>query len=447
MRPPLPPAGNSSSVSENQQPRARRLIPVIPWVPLAITAVVLISALFPVAPLRDAATLGPVPEARLELPASYLPAAPVFDVFDTVTLLTVPQHVALGVTYFALYAAWRAGRRWRRRRGGAPPRSLPRALMREGLGAVAAVAVLFVVYALMALAPRPMARLVINDPDVLAVDVHAHTLHSHDGRSGWTAEHVRRWHEASGFNAFYVTDHRTFAGADEAIAGNPRLAGMGTVALSGLELVWRGERVNILGAGRTYRGLWTSDNRDMDEEALVLASTVAGREPVLVHTFPGNIERVIPAQGPGTAGVRAVEIIDGAPRGFTETRRMRSRIVELADSADLALVAASNNHGWGRTAPGWTLMRVRGWRAMTPQTLAMSIEGAIRESGRSSTRVAERRVGETDGPLLALTVPGVAWRMFTMLTTDQRLVWIAWSWGLWFAYRVARRRSRRTALG
>jgi hypothetical protein len=428
--------------------RPRRFGAPIPWLPLKVTAVVLVSALFRVNPIRDAATLGPVPEARLEIPVSYLALGPLLDLFDTITLLTVRQHVALVLTYLAAYALWRGWRAWRRRRTNRRRAPL-RAAGREALGAAAAIAILFVAYALMALAPRPMARLVVIDPEVIAVDVHAHTRHSHDGRGGWESEDVRRWHEASGFHAVYVTDHRTFAGAEEGLGRNPRRAGEGTMVLSGLELVWRGERVNILGAGRTYRGLWDEAARDMDEDALILASMVTGREPVLVHTFPGDIERVIPAQGPGTAGVRAIEIIDGAPRGFTQTRRIRQQIVALADSANLALVAASNNHGWGRTAPGWTLLRVPGWRGMNADVLGMSIEGAIRESGRAATRVAERRVGETDGRWTFATVPVVTWRMFTMLGTDQRVLWVAWAWVLWIGYLLARSRllARREAVG
>jgi hypothetical protein len=430
-------------VTAHKDTGAVRFGRLIPWVPLVMTALVLLSGAFEVPPIRDAASLGPVVEARLELPSSYLAASPLFDVFETITLLTVAQHIALVLTGFLLYGTWRVHRAWSRRARSGAARSWRRAVSVESAGAAAVLALFFVVYAVMALAPRPMARLVVAEPELLAVDIHAHTRHSHDGRSGWSAENVRDWHERSGFDAVYITDHRTFAGAEEGMAGNPRLAGGGTVVLSGLELVWRGERVNILSAGRTYRGFWTADNRDMDEEALVLASMVAGREPVLVHTFPGNIDRVIPAQGPGTAGVRAIEIVDGAPRGFTQTRRIRAEIVQLADSADLALVAASNNHGWGRTAPGWTILRVPGWRALNADDLAAAIEATIREQGRGATRVVERRVGESGGALAPLTVPIVGWRMLTMLRPDQRLMWVLWSWALWILARLAWPRMRR----
>jgi hypothetical protein len=209
--------------------------------------------------------------------------------------------------------------------------------------------------------------------------------------------------------------------------------------------VYRGERVNVLSAGRVYRGLTPPDLRDIDTTALNLASLVTPREPVLVQTFPGRFHQIVPARGPGTPGVRAIELIDGAPRGLSQTRGSRQRIVRLADSLNLTLVAGSNNHGWGRTAPGWTLFLIPGWRGASPDDLAAAIEATIRQAGRSASRVVERRVGETSGALLALTVPVVTWRMFTMLSPDQRVMWAVWAWGLaalWWAVRTRRRGAR-----
>src|SRR5437764_10613241 len=52
----------------------------------------------------------------------------------------------------------------------------------------------------------------------------------------------------------------------------------------------------------------------------------------------------------------------------------RQRIVHIADSLNLALVTGSDNHGWGRAAPGWTLMRIPGWRGMSTDSLSRRIE-------------------------------------------------------------------------
>jgi hypothetical protein len=418
---------------------------------LAVTVLVLASAVVRVSPIRDAATLEPVSEARVTYSAAYLAGAPFFDTLDTLSLLTVGQHVALIVTAIVAYAAWRV---WHRRRKAIAPRKdgsvdhpAERAALREVAFAGLLLLGLAAVYAIGAVVPRPMAALAVRDLDVVVVDLHSHTKYSHDGRPGWEAEDVRDWHAASGYDAAYITDHRHYRGAEEGVAANPSVAGQGTVLLSGLEVVYGGERVNVLSAGRVYRGLTTENLWDIDTVALALASLVRSREPVIVQTVPARLERIGPAQGPGTPGARAIEIVDGAPRGLSQTRRERQRIVRLADSLNLALVVGSNNHGWGRTAPGWTLFRIPGWRSMAPDQLATSIESAIRQAGRDAARAVERRVADADGsPIrLALAVPLATWRMLTTLSTDQRVSWIIWAWVLaaaWFVGRAARERRR-----
>jgi hypothetical protein len=427
-------------------------LPRLPWVALVTTVLILLSAPFHVPPIRDAATLEPVAEARLTHSPGYLTGSPFFDVLDTLSLLTVGQHVALLLTAIAIYFVWRVVHRRRKaaavaRAGGSTGRH---PALREVAFAPLLLLVLLAVYAVNAVVPRPMAALELRDLDAVAVDVHSHTKYSHDGRSRWDAADVRQWHAASGFHAAYVTDHRNYRGAEEGVANNPATAGQGTVLLSGLEVVYGGERVNVLSAGRVYGGLTTPNLWDIDTTALALASLVTGREPIVVQTFPGRFERVRPAQGPGTPGVRAIELVDGAPRGLSQTRGERRRIVRLADSLNLALVAGSNNHGWGRTAPGWTLFRIRGWRGMSPDELAATIEAAIRGGGRRASRVVERRVAETGGnpALHALTVPLVSWRMLTTLSADQRVMWIVWAWVLALAWWAVRRRfGARSAVG
>lgn len=390
-------------------------------------------------PVRDAATMGPVPEARLALSVPYLATAPVGDVLDVLTLLSVAQHVALLISLVVVYALFRiCFGRWREGRIG-----------REvGYGVTFLVA-LVAVYAFGALAPRPMAELVVSAPDVLTADFHSHTRYSHDGRPGWTAEDVRAWHRGAGFDVAYISDHRTFEGAERARADNPLQAGEGTTLLQAIEVFFRGEHLNILGAGRRYRGLTTPDLRDTDEDALILASSLPSNEPILVQTIPGKLTKLSPALGPGTAGVRAIEVIDGSPRGLGQSRRERAAIVKLADSLNLALVAGSDNHGWGRTAPAWTLIRIPGWRGMTPDSLSVAIDGVLRGGGRGSTRVIERVVADPGGNTarLVLTLPIVLWRMLTTLSPDERVMWIVWCWALVLVESLLRaRRTRRLAV-
>ena len=403
-------------------------------------------------PIRDAVTFQPVSEARLHLSPGYLAIAPISAVLDTLTLLGVRQHIALLLGIIVVYVGIRI---WRRRTASvsAPTASRWRrsAPVRETVYALFLLLAIVAVYAVGALVPRPMAALALTPADLyLSVDFHAHTRYSHDGLAGWEPEDVRAWERSAGVDVVYVTDHRTVQGAELGIANNPPQAGLGTMILQGIELGWRGEHVNVLGAERVYKGLTTPGLRDVDEQSLALASLLASREPIVIGTIPGHPERFVPATGPGTAGVRAIEIVDGAPRGLDQSRLQRSRIAKLADSLGLALVTGSDNHGWGRTMPAWTLLRLPGWRGMNTDSLAYAIDRTLR-IGPGATRVVERRVaGEVNGSNaleLALTLPLVTWRMLTTLSGDERVAWIVWTWAVVLLARlVAHRRGRRATV-
>jgi len=410
------------------------------WLALAVIALLALSAAWAIDPIRDAATAGAVPEATLDRSAGYLLIAPISAILDTITLLSVRQHVALVVTLVLGWAIWWW---WSRREidlAIAPGRRAVRIVARVGIALVGLIGL----YAIAVMVPRPMAALRTDGPAILAIDFHAHTRHSHDGRWNWEAEDVRRWHRKAGFDVAYISDHRTFEGAREGWANNPTQAGTETLLLPAIEAVWQGEHVNILDADRMYRGILDAPLRDIDTEALRLASLVPGNEPVLIQTIPGDLSKVVSAKGHGTAGVRAIELIDGSPRGLAQGRQQRARILDIADSANLALVAGSDHHGWGHAASGWTLMILSNWRAAPPEEVSRAIAATLRAGGRGSTKVVERYVANTDQPaLVPFTVPLVLWGMLRTLSVDERIVWFAWVAALLLLWGMRGMRRRR----
>lgn len=413
------------------------------WGLLAVVLLVLASAPFAIDPIRDAVTGDAVSEVMMRRPIGYLLLAPVSDVLDLLTLLSARQHEAVLLTLALGYALWWWWRGHRIPATVSPRRRAARIAARIGLALLAVIAG----YAAAVLLPRPMAALEVA-PNVLAIDFHSHTNYSHDGRPDWTVEDNRRWHRDAGYGAAYVTDHRTFEGARDAWANNPVSAGEDVTLLPGIEVGWNGEHVNVLDADRKYRGILTPTLRDIDDEAVKLASAIPGNEPVIIETLPGDLSKMIPARGTGTAGVRALEIVDGAPRGLGQTRQERARIVHLADSLDLALVAGSNHHGWGRTASAWTLMYLPDWRSASAAQLTDAISTIIRRGARGSTKVVERYAADTDrGAKLPLTLPLVVWGMLRTLSTDERVSWILWAAALTIGLRLLRARRTRTADG
>ena len=409
----------------------------LPWLPIAVTFLVLLTGAFAVQPIRDAATLADVPEAFLERPVGYVLLAPLSNALDMLTLMSVKQHIAMVLLLIIVFIAFRIGRHvsgrstWRR----------------HGVVAAWFFVTLLLAYAATAALPRPMARLGVGDANVIRVDFHSHTSSSHDGRSGFTAERNRAWHGAAGFDVAYIADHANVIAAEQGIAANPRQAAEGVTLLQSMEVTWTGEHVGLLNAQRVYKGLTTPNLRDVDEQALGLASFIAGREPVVVWHHPRGLNRLTIASGPGTPGIRAIEVINGSPDGMDDVRPQRSEIVTLAQQRNVALVSGSDNHGWGRAAPGWTIMLLFNWRSMMPAQVSTEIERAIRDGGVRATRVVERRVFDPGNNPVALsgTLFASPWRLLTTISNDERIVWIAWVWLGWAALWWNRRRRARMA--
>jgi hypothetical protein len=411
----------------------------IPWLPIALTLALLITAAFAVDPIRDAATGGAVDEVRLALPASYLLIAPLSSIFDTITLLAVGTHIALLVWALGVFALVRV---LRARRRATTVRCEVKAAGWMLLG-------IFAVYAAALMLPRPMAQLTTSDSAVMAVDFHSHTKYSHDGRFDWTEDDVRAWYRGAGFNAAYITDHRTYEGAERGIASNAGQADESVTLLQGIEAFYKGEHVNVLSAGRRFRGILNDSLKDVDVDALRMASIIPAAAPTLIETMPGKLDVVRTIAATDTSpGISAIELVDGSPRGLSQTRRERDRIIHLADSLNLALVTGSDNHGWGYAAAGWTLLRMPGWRGMRTDSLSNRIEQVVHFGRRRGTRVVERVVTGNSFLELVLAGPMILWRMFATLSSDERVAWIIWVWALFALSRTLKRvRVRPSAAG
>ena len=197
------------------------------FVPVLITVLVLVTALFVQSPLRDAATHAGVTDMRLAVNREFIFLAPFCTMLDMQSLLTVPQHIAFLATVLGGLFLWRAA---------VFVRSTAFPVWRREIGnMLILLAALVMVLVVNVLVPRPMARLSVDDPDVVVVDVHAHISSSRDARRDWTPARVRDWHARSGFNVAYITDHKRFGGALDAVSTNPARAGDGVVLFSGLD--------------------------------------------------------------------------------------------------------------------------------------------------------------------------------------------------------------------
>jgi len=397
-------------------------------VPLFLSVLIALSAAFAVAPLRDAQT--GVAEGRLRLPISYIVLAPLSDVLDAMSTLSVRQHVALMVTGLTLYAVWRT----RRRRSRLSTRP---SLLAEIVGATAVVLSLAGAYLVLILVDRPMSALEVSNPDEVIVDFHSHTNASWDGRRSFTPERNRAWHAAAGFDVAYVTDHLP---SDRATPDPiPPARGTGhTLLLPSFELECQGMHVVVLGASPKEARAWCNGDQPdwLDGSG---ASGALNASAVVIGTLPGRLDQL------AHADVSSMEVVDGSPRALEQLAREDSRVMAVADRYGLSLVTGSNLHGWGRTAVAWTAIEIPGWRALSPQALDAKIRAHLRARPDGSVHVIERRrvrPGESAVSLVS-TLPDVAWNMLVMMSPSERLSWMMWIWLAWIGSRILTRRSGR----
>jgi hypothetical protein len=413
-----------------QASTAKRFSPY-KW-PLSITLLVIVTAAFSLSPLVDAAHPDAAVAASLRTSLFYDLVAPASNTLDALTLLTPAQYWQTFALCAAIFFGAGIVRDWRSARGVGLLRTM-RAALRFALGTVAVIGIMLI-------ATRPMAALNLSDSELIAVDFHSHTSASHDGRAGFDAEHNREWHRSAGFDAAYITDHRTFDGALDAISRNPATAGEGTVLLPGVELHDVGEHPLLLGVDPARMKISSPDFQG----AAVKADGGPG-PPILLLTMPGEIDRIPANELTGEVRVAGIEISDGCPRGMAQTATDHDRILALAKNLNVALVAGSDNHGWGRTAPAWSALRIPGWRNMSPGSLDSAIRSTIIRGSNGSAMVIARRTVAPSSGVVSSTLGGFSVGLMILRTMNarERLSWIAWSWSVVLVSLVRARLNRR----
>ncbi|MEZ4425737.1 MAG: hypothetical protein R3E98_20250 [Gemmatimonadota bacterium] len=400
---------------------------------LALAALIGLSAVLDRPAVVDVRTGLPPADAVLVRPPAYVLLSPVAAVLDSLSLLALSQHIALLLSVLVAFGLWR----WRRRPA---HRTWGRALLVEPAATLGCLAVLVGIYAVMTFVPRPVPRLEVLDPDLLVVDFHSHTEHSHDVGPRYPVEWNRRVHVRGGFDAAFLTDHGGWDGIPEALASNPATAGEGFVLLVGSEL-WLGrENTLALGDSLTYRPRLDSLGiRILPERG----APPEGTRPTLLLTLPARR----PAEAVGWSpdepwGLVGLEVNDASPKGLEQGRGERALLLAVAEREDLALVSGSNNHGAGQTAAAWTLLRIPGWRDRSPAELERTIADRLHRERAGATRVIERTLPfPRPWAAVALTALTWPWHVLASLSQTERLVWLLYGTGLWAVGSIRTRRG------
>jgi hypothetical protein len=384
------------------------------------------------------------PSLHLATPVLYLIFAPVFTLWDGISMLSMGRLKGFLLGLALLYLAWRIVHAWwskpRRRRG----------FWLGELGVlVISITLLAAFLVLGALWHRPMRSLAGVPPSDLVVDFHSHTNVSHDVRNtlmrGFDREANRRWHARAGFDAAFITDHNTMEGQgpkdQEAGTSDQKKH---TVLCPGIEVsAWRAHIV-LLGDSMPvdrsrFNGslgalLTLLQVSDTSYAALSVASL-----PEYRRNHWGRLDTLV------AAGLDGLEIVNAAPKANELTRPERDSVIALARAHNRFLVGVSDSHGWGATSMVWNLIR------RPSEATGGMCQAVLRQlkTGFPAVRIIERhRLRPDDWWPMWLTPMGVTWETWRGMGWPLTISWLVWIWILagWRRGRTAAR-LRADALG
>ncbi len=356
------------------------------------------------------------PALHLHAPWLYVAFAPLFSMWDGVSMLSMTRLRWFLIGIAILYPLWRmSGAFWRSRSAG-------RWSWRREIAVFAASFVgLLAFIAAGLLWHRPMISLAGVPPDDIVADFHSHTSVSHDVRNtlmrGFDTEANLRWHRRAGFDAVFITDHNTV----EAL-GHPS----GTPArCPGIEVsAWKAHVVLLGDSLPVDRSRYDGS---LDELRTLLSTSDSAFGALSLLSLPeyernhwGRLDSLV------AAGADGFEIVNASPKASEISGVRRDSVVALARRTNRFVAGVSDSHGWGATSLVWNLVRAPGWRGgHDPCALILA---RLRE-GFSAVQVLERHHLRADGAWPRWMTPiGVVWETWRGMGSVVLMSWVAWIW-------------------
>ena len=395
--------------------------------PLFSTVALLVARVASVPAIADP-TGAPLPRGlALSTPWPHVAAAPLFTLWDGMSMLSMSRLESCVLGMAGLYVLWRVIRWWQHRR-----------VMRE-LGYAALALVGFALFILAgAIWHRPMVSLTGVPGGMVAVDFHSHSNASHDVKGitrNWDVQAVRRWHARAGFDAFFLTDHNTQnTDSRQSPPGAPYVC-------PGIEVsAWRAHVV-LLGTSEVVdRGPYA---QSLDGVLALLRDASAKFGAISIASIPeyernhwDHLESWV------AAGLGGFEIVNASPKANELARPRRDSVIALARRTDRIVVGVSDQHGWGATSMVWNLVSVSDGSARSGDPCA-AILGRLTNSGFRAVRVVDRHRLRADSVWPAwLTAIGLVWETWRAMSWPLVVGWLAWIWlGAALAVRFGRGRS------
>jgi hypothetical protein len=395
----------------------------LPLLAILLTVALVAARVLRAVPLYDPLGAPLPPGVHLGFPVIHLLFAPLFDLWDAASMLSLRRLEWLAAGLLLAFVVWRGLLATMRRRVD-PDAGPPIGLIRESSALLFGLLGFLAFVAAGLLWHRPMVALRGAPATIMVVDLHSHSNVSHDVRgtlmTGFDTEASRRWHRSAGYDAFFLTDHNTVAGLPAGPASAPPFV------CPGIEVsAWRAHIILLGTRDSVDRSLYGGS---LDGVLRLLRESESRYGAISIASLPeydrnhfDHLDQLI------GAGLDGFEIVNASPKAAMLSRAHRDSVIALGKADNLLLVGVSDNHGWGATNLSWNLVRVPGWK--DTRDPCRPLQQQLSTGGIATVQVAERHHLEDDSrwPLL-LTPEAIVWETWRALTPLQTLSWLFWIW-------------------
>ena len=272
-------------------------------------------------------------------------------------------------------------------------------------------------FVMMIFMPLPSNIIVNNTDDLILMNTHAHTEHSHDGLISQNAQ--MKWHKRNGFDAFFITDHNNHAKTLEAVA--KQSAG----TLSADPLIITGQEFS--GSNHLILLGLTEDFKTKGLPDSIVINKVQEQNGVVIvaHWFDGKGKHSI--QHYIDIGADGFEIANQAD-GLTYDRNIFKSIVEKCEANNLLMLGVCDYHGYGSTAFAWNALQIPNWDQLDHAQKTASVMDILRKHQQEKVTVLlyhDRKVRPADKKFFSpfYLIPAY----FRTLNFAQVLSWLIWS--------------------
>jgi predicted metal-dependent phosphoesterase TrpH len=272
---------------------------------------------------------------------------------------------------------------------------------------------LFLVYTIYFNSSFPY-KVISKNSDLFLLDIHSHTLYSHDGLS--TLKDSYKWHLKSGFDGYFITDHNNNLG----VANSREIFNKGF----GLRIFFGEEIQDKNGVNLLILGLSKTVSKYMNNETEKIVDIVHKDNGIVIaaHIWHKKRDRL---EELSNTNIDGFEIYGRASTPLDKNFQLK--IINFCKKNNLIMLAGSNRHGWSMVNNLWTGVYIPGWQKLDNETLQKMIINYISKKQQDKFRVFVLEKKEKFTELRYIFEPFIGlFYYFSNLTAKQFLTWVLW---------------------